>query len=179
MVSFLFRFAINLCYEALTAKCPYGFEIGWHFSHGHPRVTKILYFVWNHLSSKLFLLHTFTGSLANTNKKALSSHPRQTICWRGWDDNACLGVRNNSIGAWPNFLVWSPLWCCIVSPLLQTNKKLQFSGSENCGINFFSIFSLILFQIWMTIFIRLSQIDQSGVLLVIQNYATDSKTNLF
>ena len=31
--------------------------------------------------------------------------------WRGWDDNACLGVRNtSSIGAWPNFLVWRPLW---------------------------------------------------------------------
>ena len=26
----------------------------------------------------------------------------------GWDDNASLGVRSNSIGAWPNFLVWSP-----------------------------------------------------------------------
>ena len=47
----------------------------------------------------------------------------QTICWRGWDDNACLGVRNNSIGACPNFLVWSQPWYCIVSPLLQTQKK--------------------------------------------------------
>jgi hypothetical protein len=49
----------------------------------------------------------------------------QTICWRGWDDNACLGVRNNSIEAWPNFLVWSSLWYCIVSPLLQTNTRQQ------------------------------------------------------
>ena len=46
----------------------------------------------------------------------------QTICWCGWDDNACVGVRNNSIGAWPNFLVWSSPWYCRVSPLLQTNK---------------------------------------------------------
>ena len=48
----------------------------------------------------------------------------QTICWRGWDDNACLGVRNTcSIGAWPNSLDRRPPWYCIVSPLLQTNKQ--------------------------------------------------------
>ena len=35
----------------------------------------------------------------------------QTICWGGWDDNACL---EDSIGAWPN---------CAVSPLLQINKQ--------------------------------------------------------
>ena len=45
----------------------------------------------------------------------------QTICWHGWDDNACLGVRNTRIRAWPNFLVWSPPWYCVVSPLLQTH----------------------------------------------------------
>jgi hypothetical protein len=29
----------------------------------------------------------------------------QSICWCGWDDSTCLGVRNtSSIGAWPNFL---------------------------------------------------------------------------
>ena len=38
----------------------------------------------------------------------------QTICWRGWDDNACL-VRNTcSIRAWPNSLDWRPPWYCIV-----------------------------------------------------------------
>ena len=48
----------------------------------------------------------------------------QTICWRGWDDNACLGVRNtSSIEAWPNSLDGRPPWYCIVSPLLQTNKR--------------------------------------------------------
>ena len=43
----------------------------------------------------------------------------QTICWRGWDGNTCLGVRNtSSIGAWPNSLDWRPPLYCIVSPLL-------------------------------------------------------------
>ena len=42
---------------------------------------------------------------------------------RGWDDNACLGVRNtSSIGAWHNYLDWRPLWYCIVSPLLHKQK---------------------------------------------------------
>ena len=46
----------------------------------------------------------------------------QTICWRGWDDNACLGARNTcSIGAWSNSLDKRPPWYCIVSPLVQTN----------------------------------------------------------
>jgi hypothetical protein len=50
----------------------------------------------------------------------------QTICWRRWDDNACLGVRNtSSIGAWPNSLDRRPPWYCIVSPLLQTNKQIK------------------------------------------------------
>ena len=48
----------------------------------------------------------------------------QTICWCGWDDDACLGVRNTRIVAWVNFLVWSPPWYFIVSPLLQTNKQV-------------------------------------------------------
>ena len=53
----------------------------------------------------------------------------QTICWRGWDDNACLGVRNtSSIRAWPNSLDRRPPWYCIISPLLQTNK---FFAHEN------------------------------------------------
>ena len=48
----------------------------------------------------------------------------QTICWLGWDDNACLGVRNtSSTGAWPNSLDRRLPWYCIVSPLLQTNKQ--------------------------------------------------------
>ena len=48
----------------------------------------------------------------------------QTICWQGWDHNACLGVRNTcSIGDWPNFLDWKPPWYCIVSPVLQTKLK--------------------------------------------------------
>ena len=48
----------------------------------------------------------------------------QTVCWRGWDDNACLGVRNTcSLGAWPNSLAWRPLWHSTVSPLLQKNKQ--------------------------------------------------------
>ena len=57
----------------------------------------------------------------------------QTICLRGWDDNACLGVRNTcSIGAWPNSLDRIPPWYCTVSPLLQTRIKflLQFSNSN-------------------------------------------------
>ena len=50
----------------------------------------------------------------------------QTICWRGWDDNACLGIGNtSSIGAWPNFLDRRLLWYCIVSSLLQTNKQTK------------------------------------------------------
>jgi hypothetical protein len=54
----------------------------------------------------------------------------QTICWRGWDDNACLGVRNtSSIGALPNSLDRRPLWYCIVSPLLQTNKHVKLGVS--------------------------------------------------
>ncbi len=62
----------------------------------------------------------------------------QTICWRGWDDNACLGVRNtSSIGAWPNSLDRRPLWYCIVSPLLQTNRSIIFQShlpsSTSCG----------------------------------------------
>ena len=57
----------------------------------------------------------------------------QTICWRGWDDNACLGVRNtSSIGAWPNSLDRRPPWYCIVSPLLQTNNYC----STNCLYRF-------------------------------------------
>ena len=48
--------------------------------------------------------------------------PTKIIKKRGWDDNACLGVRNtSSIGAWPNSLDRRPPWHCIVSPLLQTN----------------------------------------------------------
>ena len=46
--------------------------------------------------------------------------------WRGWDDNACLGVRNtSSIWAWHNSLDQRPPWYCIVSPLLQNKKKLE------------------------------------------------------
>ena len=46
----------------------------------------------------------------------------QTICWRGWDDNACLGVRNtSSIGAWPNSLVWSRAVIRSISSV--TNKQ--------------------------------------------------------
>ena len=39
----------------------------------------------------------------------------------GWDDNAC-----NSIGAWPNFLVWSHA-VILVFPLLQKKKKTRKS----------------------------------------------------
>ena len=47
----------------------------------------------------------------------------QTICWRGWDDNACLGVGNtSSIGAWPNSLDRRQQWYCIVSPPLQNTS---------------------------------------------------------
>ena len=52
----------------------------------------------------------------------------QTICWHGWDDNTCLGVRNTSSkGAWPNSLDRRPPWYCIVSLLLQTNKTYSAS----------------------------------------------------
>ena len=45
----------------------------------------------------------------------------QTICWHGWDNNACLGVKNtSSIGAWPNSLDWRPPWYFISS---ITNKQ--------------------------------------------------------
>ena len=48
----------------------------------------------------------------------------QTISWRGWDDNACLGVRNTSIiGAWTNSLDRRLPWYCMVSLLLQTDKQ--------------------------------------------------------
>ena len=48
----------------------------------------------------------------------------QTICWRGWDYNACLGVRNsNIIEAWSNSLDRRPPWFCLVSPQLQKTKK--------------------------------------------------------
>ena len=40
------------------------------------------------------------------------------IKMRGWDDNACLGVRNtSSIGAWPNSLDRRPPWYCYISKL--------------------------------------------------------------
>ena len=45
---------------------------------------------------------------------------------RGWDDNACLGVRNtSSIGAWHNSLDRRPPWYHIVSPLLQKKKRSE------------------------------------------------------
>ena len=46
----------------------------------------------------------------------------QTIYWRGWDDNAYLGVTNNSIGAWPIFLVWSLPWYCIVLSVVNIDE---------------------------------------------------------
>ena len=47
----------------------------------------------------------------------------QTICWCGWDDNACLGVRNTCcIGAWPNSFDWRPPWYCVSS---VTNKQTE------------------------------------------------------
>jgi hypothetical protein len=50
----------------------------------------------------------------------------QTICWHGWDDNPCLGVRNtSSIGAWPNSLDRIPPQYCIVSLLLQTKVNIH------------------------------------------------------
>ena len=66
-----------------------------------------------------------------------------TLGWRGWDDNACLGVRNtSSIGAWPNSLDRRPPWYCIVSPLLQTNKQTNklappFRASRALGSKMF------------------------------------------
>ena len=59
--------------------------------------------------------------------------------WRGWDDNACLGVRNtSSIGVWHNSLDRRPPWYCIVSPLLQNkNKKIISFGKQTfSGISF-------------------------------------------
>ena len=54
-----------------------------------------------------------------------------TICWSGWDDNTCLGVKNtSSIGAWPNSLDRRPPWYWIVSSLLQTKQK-TFSKTNN------------------------------------------------
>ena len=51
--------------------------------------------------------------------------------WRGWDDNACLGVRNtSSIGAWHNSLDRRLPWYCIVYPLLQ-NKRRDLSTSHS------------------------------------------------
>ena len=60
-----------------------------------------------------------------TGWKFMDSH--KIIKTHGWDDNVCLGVRNNSIGAWSNFLVWS---CAVilVSPLLKNKtKKLHYT----------------------------------------------------
>ena len=52
--------------------------------------------------------------------------------WRGWDDNACLGVRNtSSIGAWHNSLDGRPPWYCIVSPLLQNKTKFFYHLMSN------------------------------------------------
>ena len=39
---------------------------------------------------------------------------------RGREFDPCIGNFNK--GVWPNFLVWSPPWYCIVSPLLKTKK---------------------------------------------------------
>ena len=61
-----------------------------------------------------------------------SSQYSQTICWRGWDDNAFLGARNTcSIGAWPNSLDRRPPWYCIVSPLLQTIQTKNYTMLSN------------------------------------------------
>ena len=58
--------------------------------------------------------------------KISCSQYSQTIFLCGWDDNACLGVRNiNRIEAWPNSLDQRPPRYCIVSPLLQTNTRIN------------------------------------------------------
>ena len=50
----------------------------------------------------------------------------QTICLSGWDDNACLGVRNTcSIGAWPNTLDLRPPWWSYQMELNTTKTQLR------------------------------------------------------
>jgi hypothetical protein len=39
---------------------------------------------------------------------------------------AYLGVRITRIGAWPSFLIWSPLWYCVVSALLQSSNIVLY-----------------------------------------------------
>jgi hypothetical protein len=73
-----------------------------------------------------FIVCSFVGWLIVYQLGILSlscSQYSHTICWHVWDDSA------SSIGAWPNSLDWRPLWYCIVSPLLQTNKE-KFPGKE-------------------------------------------------
>ena len=58
--------------------------------------------------------------------------------WHGWDDNACLGVRNTcSKGAWPNSLDRRPPWYCVVSPLLQTNNVMVLFYWHELGLIWF------------------------------------------
>ena len=56
----------------------------------------------NHLT----ILHTHNETqLWNWIQNIFILKSRNLSCWCGWDDNACLGVRNtSSIGAWPNSL---------------------------------------------------------------------------
>ena len=49
-------------------------------------------------------------------------HSQTIYCWHGWDDNTCLRVRNNSIGAWSNFLDWSLLCYCIVLSFVDIDE---------------------------------------------------------
>ena len=70
----------------------------------------------------------------------------QTICWCGWDDSACLRVRNNSIGAWPNSLDrttavilcsivrWQHRWvqkCAIVCPDSMMHSIFSVTNNPN------------------------------------------------
>ena len=68
----------------------------------------------------------------------------QTICWRGWDDNAYLRVRNNSIGAWPNFLVWSLPWYCIVLSIVDIDECSAVVGHSSSVFNNVRIVSPLL-----------------------------------
>jgi hypothetical protein len=64
------------------------------------------------------------------NLKKLLIWMKIIIEMHGWDDNACLGVRNtSSIGAWHNSLDLRPPWYCILSPLLQRKRKKRMKLS--------------------------------------------------
>ena len=74
----------------------------------------------------------------------------QTICWRGWDDIVCLGVRNTSSkGAWPNSLDQRPPKYSILYSISAVSNSVQCRVSSLFKKNEI---------IWISIFCRQKKI---------------------